>query len=304
MPGPRSGLVFGFAAYGLWGLLPLYWALLDHVDALEVLANRIVWSLVTVALIVAFTRRLTHLRGLGVRTYALLGLAGVIVTVNWATFIWAVSQGRVIETSLGYFINPLVTVLVAVIVLRERLRRVQWLAVGIAGIAVVVLTVNYGQLPWIGLTLALTFSFYSLIKKKIQVPAVGSVALETAAVFPFALGLLIFWQFNGDAALGRFNLGTDLLLIGTGVVTALPLLLFAGAARRASLTTLGLMQYLGPSIAFVLGITVFNEEVPAVRFVGFGLVWTALAILTTDALHHRRQRHGSLELDHARTTAG
>ncbi|NDL57670.1 EamA family transporter RarD [Phytoactinopolyspora mesophila] len=290
MSSSRAGILYGFAAYGLWGLLPLYWALLDHVGSLEVLAHRVVWSLLVVLVILALTRRLGRLRGLGPRAYTLLCVAGLIMTVNWGTYIWAVSQGRVIETSLGYFINPLVTVLVAVIVLRERLRRPQWVAMAIALVAVVILTVNYGQLPWIGLTLAFTFSFYSLIKKKLRVPAVESVAVESAAVFLPALIFLLTLQFTGDADFGHVDLGTDLLFVATGVATAVPLLLFAAAASRAALSTLGLMQYLGPTIQFMIGLFVFNEEVPPVRFIGFGLVWVALVIFTADALHHRRRR--------------
>jgi chloramphenicol-sensitive protein RarD len=280
--------VYGLGAYALWGLLPLFWALLDHVASIEVLAHRFVWSLVVVLAILAVTGRLARLRRLSLRAYGLLALAGLVIAVNWGMFIWAVSTGHVIDVSLGYFINPLVTVLMAVIVLRERLRSAQWAAVGIAGVAVVVLTVNYGQPPWIGLTLALTFSIYSLIKKKIRVPAVESVAVETAAVVLPALVFLIVVQVNGDAAFGHVDVGTDLLLIATGLATAVPLLLFAAAASRAALTTLGIAQYLAPTLTFILGLTVFHEVVPPIRFIGYGLVWLALLIFTADALRQRR----------------
>ncbi|NED94506.1 EamA family transporter RarD [Phytoactinopolyspora alkaliphila] len=284
----RAGVVYGLGAYVLWGLLPLFWALLDHVSSIEVLAHRFVWSLVVVLALLAVTGRLSRLRRLSLRAYGLLAVAGLVIAVNWGMFIWAVSTGHVIDVSLGYFINPLVTVLMAVIVLHERLRRTQWIAVGIAGVAVVVLTVNYGQPPWIGLTLALTFSIYSLIKKKVRVPAVESVAVETAAVVLPALVFVIILQASGRATFGAVDVGTDLLLVATGIATAVPLLLFAAAASRATLTTLGVAQYLAPTLTFILGLTVFNEVVPPVRFVGYGLVWLALVIFTVDALHHRR----------------
>lgn len=291
----RAGVVYGLTAYGLWGLLPLYWKLLDHVGAIEVLANRMIWSLLMVIAILALMRHLHRIRGLGWRSYGLLALAGAIMAVNWGVYIWAVSHGHVIETSLGYFINPLVTVLVAVVVLRERLRRSQWVAVGIAAVAVVVLTINYGRPPWIGLILAFTFSFYSLIKKKLRVPAVESVAVETAAMFPPALAFLIVIQINGDAEFGHLDFGTDVLIIGTGLVTAVPMMLFAAAASRATLTSLGVMQYLGPTLQFILGIVIFREDVPTIQFIGFGLVWIALVIFTADALNYRRRRLSELD---------
>lgn len=291
MPGmnaSRSGIAFGVGAYTLWGLLPLFWALFDHVDSLEVLAHRFVWSLVVTLLVLALARHLHRLRTLGGRAYALLAVAGALISVNWGMYIWAVSNGHVIETSLGYFINPLVTVIVAVILLRERLRNAQWVAVGIAAVAVLVLTVNYGRLPWIGLVLAFSFSFYSVIKRKLRVPAVESVAVETAAMFLPALAFLVTLQLRGEASFGHVDLGTDLLLIATGAATAAPLLCFAAAASRAPLTTLGILQYIAPTLQFILGIVVFHEAVPPVRFIGFGLVWVALAIFTVEALHHRR----------------
>ncbi|NEE00288.1 EamA family transporter RarD [Phytoactinopolyspora halotolerans] len=289
MSSSRSGLVFGFGAYGLWGLLPLYWDLLDEAGAVEVLAHRFVWSLAATLLALVLWRRLARLRGLPPRSYALLAVAGAVIAINWGTYIWGVHHGHVIEVSLGYFINPLVTVVVAVLVLHERLRRLQWVAVAIATVALVVLTANYGRPPWIGLTLAFTFTIYSLIKKRVRVPAVESVALESAVMFLPALVFLTYLQVNGDATFGHIDVGTDLLLVATGVATATPLVLFAAAAARAPLTTLGVMQYLAPSLTFLLGIFVFSEDVPAIRFFGFGLVWLALAIFTGDALRQRRR---------------
>ncbi|WP_165367632.1 EamA family transporter RarD, partial [Phytoactinopolyspora endophytica] len=286
---PRSGVAFALGAYGLWGLLPLYWDLLDEAGAIEVLAHRFVWSLLVTVLVLTLWRRLAQLRGLPRRTYALLGVAGAVIALNWGTYIWGVHHGHVIEVSLGYFINPLVTVVTAVLVLRERLRRLQWIAVAIAAVAVVVLTVNYGRPPWIGLTLAFTFTIYSLIKKRVRVPAVESVLLESTVMILPALAFLIYLQVKGDATFGHVDIGTDLLLVATGVATAVPLVLFAAAASRASLTTLGVAQYLAPSLTFILGIFVFEEEVPPVRFFGFGLVWLALAIFTGDALYQRRR---------------
>ncbi|AYY14780.1 EamA family transporter RarD [Actinobacteria bacterium YIM 96077] len=296
MNASRRGIVFGLGAYGLWGLLPLFWALLDDVDAFEVLAHRFVWSLVVVLAVLALTGRLWRLRGSGVRTLGLSALAGTIIAVNWGTFIWGVNNGHVIEVSLGYFINPLVTVLVGVIVLRERLRPLQWLAVAIAAIAVVVLTVDYGRPPWIGLTLAFTFSSYSLIKKKSRVSALESVGTETAALLIPALVFLGVLHARAEATFTNVDLTTDLLLVATGLATATPLLLFAGAASRAPLTTLGLLQYLAPSLTFILGVTVFDEAVPAVRLAGFILVWTALLIFTVEAIQYRRRAVRHVEI--------
>jgi chloramphenicol-sensitive protein RarD len=286
----RLGFFYGVAAYGLWGMVPLYWALLDAPGSIEVLAHRIVWSLLVVAVLLAVSGGFRRVWALDRRAYLLLGGAAVVVSVNWGTYIWGVVNGHVIETSLGYFINPLVTVLMGVVVLGERLRPVQWAALGLAGVAVVILTIDYGRLPWIALVLAFSFATYGLIKKKANVGAVESLAVETAILFLPALGYLVLLGVTGVGAFGQGGIDVDLLLIAAGLVTAVPLLFFGAAAIRIPLTTLGLLQYLAPILQFALGVLVFREAVPPVRLVGFMLVWAALAVLTAEALAHRRRR--------------
>ncbi|HEU4541643.1 MAG TPA: EamA family transporter RarD [Jiangellaceae bacterium] len=290
MDASRLGFVYGVAAYSLWGLFPLYWGLLEEVGEVEVLAHRIVWSLVVVAVLLTASRAWWRVRTLAKRSVALLSLAAVIITFNWGTYIWGVVNGHVIETSLGYFINPLVTVVMGVVILHERLRPVQWAAVGLAAIAVLILTVDYGRPPWIALILAFSFGTYGLIKKKVNVGAVESLGVETGVLLVPAAAFLIALEFNGTGAFTHTGLQTDVLLVGAGVITAIPLLFFGAAAIRVPLTTLGLLQYLAPVIQFALGVIVFREDVPPVRLIGFALVWTALAVLTTETLIYRRRR--------------
>jgi len=276
----------------MWGFFPLYWALLDATGALELLAARVTFSLLVMALLLAVLRRVAHLRTAlrDPRRVALLSVAAVLISVNWFTFIWGVNNGRVIEVSLGYFITPLVSVLLGVVVLGERLRRLQWVAVGIATLAVVVLTVDYGRVPWVAVTLASTFGLYGLVKKTAAVGAVESLVYETAVVVPVALGFLVWIGVAGTASYLDLGPGGLLLLASSGVVTALPLICFGAAAVRVSLTTIGLLQYLGPTIHFVLGLTVFDEALPTTRLVGFCLVWSALAVFTVEAWRHRRRQ--------------
>ncbi len=284
----RLGFIYGVAAYSLWGLFPLYWGLIEEASEVEVLAHRIVWSLAVVALLLAVGNGWWRVRRLPGRSVALLGLAAVIITFNWGTYIWGVVNGHVIETSLGYFINPLVTVVMGVVILRERLRPVHWAAVGLAAVAVVILTVDYGRPPWIALILAFSFGTYGFIKKKVNVGAVESLGVETGILLVPAAAFLVALEINGTGAFAHYGLRTDLLLVGAGVITAVPLLFFGAAAIRVPLTTLGLLQYLAPIIQFALGVIVFREAVPPVRLVGFALVWTALAVLTAETLIHRR----------------
>ncbi|NHC16470.1 EamA family transporter RarD [Motilibacter deserti] len=282
------GTLFGAAAYLLWGLFPLYWPLLEPAGALEILAHRMVWSLVAVAVLLAVTRGGLPWRGLGRRRLGLLMAAGAVISVNWLVYIVGVNSGHTVETSLGYFINPLVTILFGVFLLGEKLRRAQWAAVGIAAAAVVVLTVAYGRPPWIALVLALSFGTYGLLKNRAKVAAVPSLAVETATVAPFALGYLVVLQAAGDATFGSAGGGQAALLVGSGVVTAIPLLLFGAAAVRVPLTVMGLLQYLAPVVQFLIGVLVQHEHMPPARWGGFALVWLALVVLTVDGLRARR----------------
>ncbi len=278
------------AAYGLWGVLPVYWKLLQRVPAPEILAHRILWSLVFLTLLAGVRHEwrtlATAFRPAHLRIYA---AAAGLLAVNWLTFIWAVNAGRIVETSLGYFINPLVSVALGVLVLRERLRRAQAGCVALAGAAVIWLTAREGAPPWVALVLAGSFALYGLLKKKAPLPALPGLVLETALL---ALPALIFWgalETGGRAAFGHAGPRLTLLLGFTGVATALPLLLFAAAARQVSLTTLGLLQYLAPSLQLLIGVLVYGEPFGRDRALAFALIWTALALYWLEGLWRARR---------------
>lgn len=298
------GIAFGVGAYGLWGLFPLYWPLLRPAGALEILAYRMVFSLVTIALLLAVARGWAGLRAAtrDRRAVALLAVAAVLVSVNWGMYIYGVNSGQVVETSLGYFINPLVTVLLGVFVLRERLRPAQWAAVGLGFASVVVLTVGYGGMPWLALTLAFTFGCYGLVKKKAPATAMQGMAIETGIQFLPATCYLLALAAAGRNTFASHGVGHALLLAGAGLVTAAPLLLFAAAARRVPLSTVGLLQFLAPILQLLIGVLVDHEPMPTERLIGFGIVWAALLVLTVDAVRHtRRQRAAAVA---GLTTAG
>lgn len=292
MPDARRGFLLGVAAYGLWGLFPLYWPLLEPAGAGEILAHRMLWTALTMGVLVFVLRRTRQFRAIlgNRRVLLLLTLAAAIISVNWLTYIWGVNNGRVVESSLGYFINPLVTVLMGVLILGERLRRLQWIALGIASAAVVVLTLDYGRLPWVALVLALSFGSYGLCKKTANVDATESLTYETAVVAPFALAYLAWLASTGSLDFAAHGTGHALLLASAGVVTAIPLMCFGAAAVRVSMVTLGLLQYLAPVAQFVLGVLYFQEDMPAGRWIGFALVWIALVIFTVEAVNHRRRQ--------------
>jgi chloramphenicol-sensitive protein RarD len=288
----KRGTAFGLGAYIIWGLLPLYWSLLKPASALEILAHRVIWSAVFIGLLVIVLRRTAWLRTLASRRRILgiLTVAAALVAVNWGTYIWSVNSGRVVEASLGYFINPLVSMLLGVAVLRERLRGAQWAAVGVGTLAVVVLTADYGRPPWIAFTLAGTFAVYGLLKKVAAAPAMEGLAVESTVSLPIALGYALWLELAGRASFGHVSVGHTLLVMASGVATALPLLLFAAAANRIPLTSIGILQYLAPLLQFAIGVLVVHEVMPPARWAGFVLVWLALAIFTADGIrHHRRQ---------------
>src|SRR3954453_435306 len=289
MDNHRSGLVFGLSAYLLWGLFPLYWPLLEPAAPVEILAHRIAWSLVFVAALLAFTAGFGWLRALGRRRAALLTLAAALVPLNWGTYIYGVNSEHVVETSLGYFINPLVTVALAVAVLGERLTRAQGAAVALAATAVGVLTLDYGRPPWSALALACSFGLYGLIKKRAGVDGTQSLAVETTALFLPALGYLIWLGHRGESTFTGHGAGHVALLVGSGAATAIPLVLFGVAAIRIPLITLGLLQYLAPVMQFLIAVLTAREPMPLSRLAGFVLVWIALAIFTTDAIRSGRR---------------
>jgi len=288
----RRGLLLGAAAYTMWGAFPLYWPLLEPAGAVEILGHRILWSVLTMGLILLLWRRTSQIRALVAdrRVLALLALAAAVISVNWAVYIYGVNNGRVVETSLGYFINPLVTVLMGVFILGEQLRRLQWVAMAVAGAAVVVLALDYGRLPWVALVLAFSFGSYGLAKKTANVGAVESLTLETALISPFAAAYLVWLASQDQADFGAHGVGHALLLTTTGIVTAVPLICFGAAATRVSMVSLGLLQYLAPTFQFALGVLWFHEDMPSGRWVGFALVWVALAIFTFEAVKHRRRQ--------------
>jgi chloramphenicol-sensitive protein RarD len=285
-------LVFGFAAYAMWGVFPLYWPLLEPAGAVEILAHRVLWSVITMGLLVLLLRRTSQLREIlrPGRVRLILTLAAVVISVNWGMYIWGVTHDHVVETSLGYFINPLVTVLMGVVILGERLRPLQWVAMAFATVAVVVLTVGYGRLPWVALVLAFTFGSYGLCKKTANVGAVESLAYETAVIAPFAGAYLAWLAFTGASNFAAHGFDHTLLFMSTGIVTAVPLICFGAAAIRVSMVTLGLLQYLAPVIQFLLGVLWFQEDMPASRWAGFVLVWLALIMFTAEAVTHRRRQ--------------
>ena len=287
----RTGLIFGTTAYLMWGVFPLYFPLLRPASTLEVLAQRMAWSLIVVATILRFTTGFAGVRAVlrNPRQRALLTAAAVLVSINWGTYIYGVNTHHVVETSLGYFINPIFTILLGVIVLGERLRPVQWLSVGIGAAAVVVIAVDYGRLPWIALTLATSFGLYGFCKKKAGVSAVDSLTVETMVMFVPAVIAIGVIGAQGNLAFGTVSVGNSALLASSGLVTAIPLLLFAGATQRLPLSVLGLLQYLAPVLQFAVGVGIRHESVPLAEYVGFGLVWVALILLGIDGVRANRR---------------
>jgi chloramphenicol-sensitive protein RarD len=286
----RLGVLSGLAAYSLWGLFPLYFPLLEPAGGLEIVAHRVLWSLVLIGLLLTVTRHWSQVRALAADRRRLLVLAGAafLIAVNWLLFVYGVNSGQVVETSLGYFINPLVSVLLGVVVFSERLRPLQWVAVGIAAVAVAVLTIDYGRPPWIALTLAVTFGLYGVMKKLVRVEAAPGLFVETALVAVPAGIVLAVLHSSGDGTFGNAGTGHTLLLMSSGIATAIPLLLFAAAARRIPLSTVGLLQYLTPLMQLAIGVFVYDEPMPPARLAGFMIVWVALAVFTADSLRHAR----------------
>ncbi len=280
----------GLGAYSIWGLFPAFFPLLAPAVPTEILAHRMVWTAVLMVGVLTVMGRVATLRRLPRRTWLMVAASAVLISLNWGVYIYAINSGKVVEAALGYFINPLVSVLLAVVVLRERLRRWQLVALGVAGIAVVALTIDYGRPPWLALTLAASFGLYGLLKKTVPLDPRASLTAEGLVLAPFALGWLVWLTVHGQSTATTLGTGHVLLLLATGPLTALPLLLFGGAAQRVPLATLGLLQYLTPVLQFIWGVAVVHEAMPASRWLGFGLVWVALAVFTGDAL---RNAHGA-----------
>jgi len=287
----RRGTAYGVACYLLWGLFPLYWPLLEPAGAVEILAHRVVWSLVFVLVVLAVQQNWGWIRPMldDVAALTRLGIAAALIGGNWWLYIWAVNNEHVVEAALGYYINPLITVALGVFVLQEHLRRLQRWALGFGAASVAVLTVAYGRVPWVALVLAGSFATYGFLKKSVPVDATTSLAVETAVLVPFAAVAMAVLHQRGDAAFLAGSTGRDVLLVSLGVVTAVPLLLFGTAARRIPLSLLGLLQYLTPTMQLLVGVAVFHEPMPPERVAGFVLVWVALVLLGADALRTLRR---------------
>ncbi|MFE7225801.1 EamA family transporter RarD [Nocardioides sp. NPDC057577] len=287
----RRGVMFGAAAYVMWGAFPLYFPLLEPAGAWEILGHRILWSLVVAAALVLIVGRRKQVAEIlrDRRKLLLLTAAAAVISINWVTYIWGVNNGRIVETSLGYFTNPLVTMLMGVIILRERMRKLQWVALGIAFVSVVVLTIDYGRLPWVALILAFSFGTYGLLKKSAGVGPFESLAVETAVTAPFALALIIALQATGNGTLVGHGVLHVLLMISLGVITVVPLACFGAAAIRVPMVTIGLLQYLAPILQFAVGVFIAHEAMPPGRWAGFAIVWIALVIFSAEAVHHRRK---------------
>ncbi len=292
----RRGLIYGLIAYGLWGILPLYWKVIRHVSAQEILVHRIIWSFFFLSLLLSLRRQWGWLRGVVKQrnTLRILIAAALLLSVNWFIYIWAVNAGFVVETSLGYFINPLVNVLLGTFYLREKLRPGQWAAVSLAAAGVLYLTISYGSPPWIALSLAFSFGIYGLLKKKVNLGAAESLTTEMSVLLLPAIGYLVYLELTQKAVFRSSEAVTVLFMIGTGVVTATPLVFFAAAARRVPLSMLGLLQYIAPTMQFLIGITAFREPFSLQKLVGFAIIWVALAVYSLEGAWQRRAQTAAL----------
>ncbi|MBE3120096.1 MAG: EamA family transporter RarD [Candidatus Atribacteria bacterium] len=288
----KKGIWYALGAYVIWGLFPVYWKLLAGIPALQLLGHRIFWSFLLLFGIVLVARQgKTFQAALNRHVLLIYSAAAVLIAINWLTFVWAVGAGFIVEASLGYFINPLLSVLLGVVFLRERLRPLQWLPIGLATAGVLYLTFAYGSLPWVALTLAISFGFYGLVKKTAPLGALHGLTLETGILFLPALGFLLYSEFAGTGAFLHSATLMDLMLVGAGLVTVAPLLMFASAVQRIPLTTIGVLQYVNPTMQFLLGVLIFKEPFDHHRLIGFGVVWVALILFGVEGfLAQRRSR--------------
>lgn len=290
------GLLNGYFAYVIWGAVILYWPFLAPAKPLEILAHRVLWSLLFVAIILVHQKRIASLKVVLKNPWQLklLSVAAILISMNWGLFIWASMNGHVLDSSLGYYITPLLSVALGVFFFNEKLRPMQWTAIGIAAFAVLFITLALGVVPWVALSLSISFAMYGYAKKLANVEALESLMIETLLLMPLAVGYLVWLAFNGGNTFFAYGLGHTLWMASSGIVTALPLLAFGVAIVRLPLTTLGMLQYIGPTIQFFIGIWLTTEPMPQARFIGFTITWGALVILTFDALRNRRNVNKSL----------
>ncbi len=289
----NKGIIVSIISYALWGFFPIYFHALGGVPAYQVTAHRFVWCFISISIVILLRKEArSFLASLNWRVFGIYLLAGVLLAVNWGTYVWAVGKGLVVETSLGYFINPIVSVLLGVVILREKLRPWQWVVVGLAILGVLYLTIIYGQPPWIALALAFSFGFYGFIKKLAPLGSLHGLAMETMMIFIPALILLLVTEYNGVGEFGHTTPIITLLLALTGIVTAIPLLLFSVGAKIVPLSTIGILQYIAPTIQFFLGIFFFKEAFSDSHFLGFSLIWLALIIFSVESfLYSRKANH-------------
>jgi chloramphenicol-sensitive protein RarD len=288
----HKGFWYAVGAYGLWGLFPIYWKWLHQVPVLQLLGHRIIWSFLFLAVLVLILRQGRVFRSVIANPRILLvySIAAVFLAINWLTYVWAVNAGFIVETSLGYFINPLLSMLLGVVILRERLRPLQWIPVGLAAAGVLYLTFAYGYFPWIGLTLALSFGIYGFIKKVAPLGSLHGVTLETMILFLPAAAYLVYADASGQGAFLHIDAASDFLMIGAGIITAIPLLLFAAATQRISLFLVGVLQYIAPTMYFLIGVFLYGEPLTTERLIGFGIIWLALIFFAAEGyLSHRAQ---------------
>jgi chloramphenicol-sensitive protein RarD len=284
----NRGMLFGLVAYGVWGVFPLFWPLLEPAGAVEILAHRMVWSLLVVAIVMTVRRGWSELRRAPLRTWLLVLGAAVLISVNWGVYIYAVNNGAVVEAALGYFINPLLSVLLGVMIFRERLRRLQWASVALGAVAVLVIGIGGGRVPWLALALAVSFGFYGLVKKTVRLTPQASLTAEGLVVLLPALAFLTVIQVNGTSTLTTHGGGHVVLLAASGLLTVVPLIAFARASQLLPLSVMGLLQYLTPVLQFLIGVLVEHEQMQPTRWVGFVLIWVALMIFAVDAVRRAR----------------
>jgi len=275
----KKGILYGIGAYAAWGFFPIYWKLLHHVPAIQLIGHRIVWSFILLIVVILFTKQWVEFRAtINAKVLRIYTIASVLIGVNWLLYVWAVNASFIVETSLGYFINPLISVLLGVIFLKERLRIAQWIPVILAALGVSYLTYVYGRLPYIALTLAFSFGLYGLVKKLSPLGSLYGLTVETGILFVPALGYLVFAEATNTAAFFHTGFTSDLLMVGAGLVTTVPLLMFASAARSIPLWVVGLLQYIAPTLQFLIGVFIYKEPFSHNQLIGFGIVWTALVI--------------------------
>jgi chloramphenicol-sensitive protein RarD len=292
-----TGFIYGIAAYTLWGFLPIYWKFLDQLPATEILAHRILWSFVFVCAILYFKGQLQSYKEVlkDKSNIVRIFCATLLITINWGLYIWAVTSGRILESSMGYYMNPLIVVVLGVVILKERLNKWQTVSIIMAAIGVCIITISYGRIPWVSLILALTFALYGLMKKMIPVASTVGLALETAMLLPFVLTYVMLRQVNGIGALGSVSGATTLILMGSGIATALPLLWFSEGARRIPLSSMGFLQYISPTISLLLGVFVYKEQFTQTHMLSFGFIWCGLIIYSISQVNQMRKKNEPLK---------